>query len=148
MTPKYLADVDHGICWPESLIPSGLFFRRLKRIATVFCVLTRRRHLVNQAAATSICFCSWMAARFGFRFTLWNIVSSANRERLDFGNTGISLVNIKYRRGDRQEPWGTPAETGLYDETVFSVRTLNCLPFRKEAISFVRWIGVPCWCIL
>lgn len=50
MMPGYLADVDHGIVLPDSLIPSGLFICRLKSTAAVFLCVYSHAQFVERCS--------------------------------------------------------------------------------------------------
>jgi len=63
--PKYFVLFDHPIVIPSIFIFDILdSLVRPKITAVVFEGFIFKRHLLNHSVAKSVCFCSWMAARF------------------------------------------------------------------------------------
>lgn len=110
VTPKYLASFCQEISCPlKWILQILLWLIRPKMAATVLDSFILIRQVWNQLAASLIYLWSWIAAMLAFSLHEKNMVSSAKGATFVLSDTGMSLVQILYRAGERRDPCGTPA---------------------------------------
>jgi hypothetical protein len=77
-----------------------------------------------------------------------NIVSSAKSAMVALAVTGMSLVNIMNRIGDRHDPCGTPARMFRVEDVELCILVTKVRLLRKDSIILISGKGMSMHFIL